>query len=219
MLLPAAAARVARQEARSRWPHARPDSFGRELDGLLVTAAPDPRGRRPRTVMRGPGPAARISRRPGPRPSCIASLRDETHRVRAWQIVLQILDALAFLHRRGIVHRDVKPENLLLPRVGSQDVKVGLPCVAWRGLFGALSDFCIAHVGTNAPPHSMTLRSVRRSVESRLWAMTDRGILHRLVANGTERRRRTEFATVCGVTSCFDLVCSSMTRVLSSAAA
>lgn len=35
------------------------------------------------------------------------------------QIVLQLLDALSFLHERQIVHRDVKPSNILITRNGS----------------------------------------------------------------------------------------------------
>ncbi|CAM9837285.1 unnamed protein product [Ectocarpus sp. 4 AP-2014] len=42
----------------------------------------------------------------------------------ARRIILQVLDALAFLHRRGIIHRDLKPENLLLVRRGSEYVKL-----------------------------------------------------------------------------------------------
>eukprot|EP00752_Nemacystus_decipiens_P009559 g8539.t1 len=42
----------------------------------------------------------------------------------ARRIISQVLDALTFLHRRGICHRDVKPENLLLQRRGCEQVKL-----------------------------------------------------------------------------------------------
>lgn len=40
------------------------------------------------------------------------------------KIIMQVLDALVFLHQRGIAHRDIKPENLLLQRRGGEHIKV-----------------------------------------------------------------------------------------------
>ena len=40
----------------------------------------------------------------------------------ALQIVLPITDALAAAHRKGVVHRDVKPENIVLARTASSEI-------------------------------------------------------------------------------------------------
>jgi len=60
---------------------------------------------------------------------------------RALAVTQAILDALAVAHRRGLVHRDVKPENVMLTRDGV--VKV-----ADFGLARAVSEATVASTGT-----------------------------------------------------------------------
>ena len=58
----------------------------------------------------------------------------------ALQLVSQLADALAYAHKRGIVHRDVKPENILLNE--------GRPLIV---------DFGIAHAASECDGTRMTL--------------------------------------------------------------
>ncbi len=43
--------------------------------------------------------------------------------VEAIQVVLPILDALDYAHNRGLVHRDIKPDNIFIAKVGSGKVQ------------------------------------------------------------------------------------------------
>ncbi len=52
------------------------------------------------------------------------------------QVVREVAWALAYAHRQGVVHRDVKPENILLERDGGRAM---------------VTDFGIAHVSGDAP--------------------------------------------------------------------
>ena len=55
------------------------------------------------------------------------------------QVVREVAWALAYAHRQGVVHRDVKPENILLERDGGRAM---------------VTDFGIAQVSGRRPRHA-----------------------------------------------------------------
>ena len=42
----------------------------------------------------------------------------------AQHVMRQLLEVLAFMHAHGVIHRDVKPENILLKQPGSWEIAV-----------------------------------------------------------------------------------------------
>ena len=82
-------------------------------------------------------------------------------------VVLQIADALAFAHEHGNLHRDVKPENILLDAGGGPakltDFDLVFAADTWGGTQNSLGTLCYG--GWNA--WSWPTRSMRGATSTR----------------------------------------------------
>ncbi len=80
-------------------------------------------------------------------------LRDRRKGYDLLQIALDVAEGMDYLHKRGVMHRDLKPDNLLLNKEGRAVIAdFGLVCPTisesdhtggWVGLLGRCAGFCV----------------------------------------------------------------------------
>lgn len=125
---------------------------GRTLADELSWYWPETRGygeRRQRTNERPTAPACNLRDRQGESARRLFPVAGGGHLVEALSVVQQLCLALDHLHRRGLVHRDVKPANVFLRGDGRTTLfDFGLACSA-----GATRDraLCVGTVEYAAP--------------------------------------------------------------------
>jgi serine/threonine protein kinase/tetratricopeptide (TPR) repeat protein len=76
-------------------------------------------------------------------------------------LVLALLDALAHAHARGVLHRDIKPDNVLIARKG--DLRPGYKLTDY-GIAHPMADSGVSHAGEDRPvgtPHFMAPEQIR----------------------------------------------------------
>lgn len=99
------------------------------------------------------------------RGSTLTSIIGQLHRAawddrgveRALRVILKVCDALAFAHSRGVVHRDVKPDNVMVGDFGQvylMDWGIAMLCRATR-------ERAVAHDAAPAPDSSGVSRNER----------------------------------------------------------
>ena len=67
---------------------------------------------------------------------------------RGVEIIRQVLEALGYAHQSGIIHRDVKPNNLLLARINNRDIaKIGDFGLARLYKESTLSELALTEIG------------------------------------------------------------------------
>lgn len=104
---------------------------------------------------------------------------------RALEIAARVCDALAFAHRRGVIHRDVKPQNILVsadpsPNTGGGHVKVidfGIAKVVAEadmqvtGMLTAPTGFALGTPEYSSPEQAMGLPSHELDARSDLYSV------------------------------------------------
>lgn len=105
----------------------------------------------------------------------------------AWRLLLEIADAVAYLHRNHIIHCDLKPSNILLTDENPKGTKI---CDFGQSRGDALESFDPAGTPLYASPEQ--LRSPRDSTEGKgfKWDVYSFGIVAYKLLTGTIPRLR-----------------------------
>ena len=110
---------------------------------------------------------------PGQSAAALVAARGPCGRAQALDIAFQVADALGYAHRKGVVHRDVKPDNILVDaEFNVKLLDLGLAHDLFGGISQAASVHRISLVGTPQWSAPEQLRNPNRAVPaSDVWSL------------------------------------------------